>query len=121
MKRRQNKITGYLFLLLFLGYYASITLFSHTHIVDGVTIVHSHPYKSGSGRNPVNHQHTADGFVLIHFISNLLTTVSFVAISISAYKAVLKKFNFGKLEENFSDLSVLYSYTLRAPPFKYTR
>jgi hypothetical protein len=98
-----------------------MTLFSHAHIVDGVTIVHSHPYKSGSGKNPVNHQHTSNGFLLIHFISNILTTISFLAISIGAYKAVLRKSDFGKLEENFYDLSVLYSYTLRAPPFKYTR
>ena len=39
-----RNIFSYGFLpLLFLWYISGITLFSHTHIVDGVSIVHSHP------------------------------------------------------------------------------
>ena len=68
LKHRVNKIIRYFFLLLFLAYYASVTLFTHTHIIDGITIVHSHPYKSGTGKNPVNHQHTTNGFGLIQLL-----------------------------------------------------
>lgn len=33
-------------LVLFLSYQASTTLFTHTHIIDGRVITHSHPYDS---------------------------------------------------------------------------
>ncbi|MFR9564916.1 MAG: hypothetical protein SNG14_05235 [Rikenellaceae bacterium] len=38
-----------LLLLLFSAYYINITLFTHYHVVDGVTIVHSHFYSEGHG------------------------------------------------------------------------
>ena len=110
----------YFLLLLFLGYYGSITLFTHTHIVNGVTIVHSHPYKSGTGKNPVTHQHTANGFIHIQLLSTFITTVSFLAFSIEAFKTVLRKYFLQKNDESFSNLSFLCSNGLRAPPFKYT-
>jgi len=110
----------YFLLLLFLGYYGSITLFTHTHILSGGTIVHSHPFSSGTGKNPINHQHTTNGYVLIQLLSTFLTTVSFFAFSFEAHKAVLKKYIIQKNEENFSNLSFLCSNGLRAPPFKYT-
>ena len=37
--------------LLFILYWGGITLFAHTHVVNGVMIVHSHPFKA-------NHQHS---------------------------------------------------------------
>lgn len=111
-----NKISRYFFLCLFLEYYLSITLFTHTHIVDGVTIVHSHPYKSGDSKNPVNHHHTTNGFILIHFLSNILITVAFLWFSVGANKAVFRKTYFEKNHSDFSNLSFLYSYGLRAPP-----
>ena len=33
---------------MFISYMAGITLFTHSHVVNGVTIVHSHPFKKGS-------------------------------------------------------------------------
>ena len=37
--------------LLFVMYWGGITLFTHSHVVNGVIMVHSHPFKA-------NHQHT---------------------------------------------------------------
>ena len=37
-----NKLIHLFLLALFLSYYGSITFFSHYHVVNGVTIVHSH-------------------------------------------------------------------------------
>ena len=42
--------------VLFISYMAGITLFTHSHVVNGVTIVHSHPFKKGS-----EHSHTTVG------------------------------------------------------------
>jgi hypothetical protein len=110
----------YFLLILFLEYYASITSFTHTHIVNGVAIVHSHPYNPFSKDKPVNHQHSANGYVLIQLLSHFLTTVSFLAFTIEVYKTVLRKFILQKNDENFSNLTFLCSNGLRAPPFKYT-
>lgn len=79
-----KKLAGYLLLVILCVYFGSITFFPHTHIVDGVTIVHSHPYKSKSGSVPSDHGHTKDGFVLIRFLSGFITAaaVSFVGAAI---------------------------------------
>ena len=34
--------------VLFVSYLVSITFFAHIHVVNGVTIVHSHPFKKGA-------------------------------------------------------------------------
>ena len=84
-----KKLLGYFLLTLFCGYFASITFFSHTHIVDGVTIVHSHPYKSHSGNVPVNHNHSKDGFILIHFISRFIAIALFIFWGIAIFRKTL--------------------------------
>lgn len=44
MKNRElrHKYMGVLLLALYIGYYFSVTSFTHSHIINGVTIVHSH-------------------------------------------------------------------------------
>jgi len=106
----------YFLLILFLGYYVSITSFTHTHIVNRVAIVHSHPYNPFSKNKPINHQHSENEFILIYFLSHFLTTVSFLAFSIEVYKTVLQKFILQKNNENLSNLIFLCSNGLRAPP-----
>lgn len=56
------------FLALFLSYYADITFFTHSHIINGVTIVHSHfSYGSSSDNsgNPQRHSHSNLSLTLI--------------------------------------------------------
>lgn len=74
--RSFHKIYGYFLIILFCGYFGSTSLFPHSHVVDGVTIVHSHPFKSNPGGAPVNHSHSTNGFQLIHFISGFIATAS---------------------------------------------
>lgn len=54
--------------VLFIAYACSITFFTHTHIVNGVTIVHSHPYSKDDSGKP-NHEHTGAEIQLIHTLS----------------------------------------------------
>ena len=54
--------------VLFISYMAGITLFNHSHVVNGVTIVHLHPFKKGS-----EHSHTTVEFQLIHLYHVLVT------------------------------------------------
>lgn len=55
----RSPILKYLLLILFLGYFGSITLFSHTHQIEGAVKAHSHPYKTA------NHQHSSGEFAVI--------------------------------------------------------
>lgn len=52
--------------ILFIFYFGGITLFTHTHVVNGVIIVHSHPYNS-------EHTHTAQQAETIFFLSSFYT------------------------------------------------
>lgn len=63
-----------LFPMLFICYMGSISWFGHAHIVNGVTIIHSHPSSDQSG-----HQHSANGFQLIHLLSYIIVTGAIIA------------------------------------------
>jgi hypothetical protein len=71
-----KRLSGFFLVLLFCGYLGSVTFFPHTHIVDSVSIVHSHPYKSLPENDPADHHHTKNEFLLIQFISSFITTLS---------------------------------------------
>ena len=48
VKRLLLNITRYFLPILFVSYLVSFTFFAHLHVVNGVTIVHSHPFKKGA-------------------------------------------------------------------------
>ena len=71
MKQLYPHIMKWFLPVLFISYMAGITLFTHSHVVNGVTIVHSHPFKKGS-----EHSHTTVEFQLIHLLNHVLVTDS---------------------------------------------
>lgn len=66
--------------VLFIAYLASVTFFAHIHVVNGVTIVHSHPFKKGAA-----HQHTTVELLLVHFLSHLTTDGAAVVFALSLF------------------------------------
>lgn len=72
MRRRLLWISGIKVLLLtiFIGYVGVFTFHTHLHIVDGVTIVHAHPFKKAPGDQPF-HQHSRAELQLINSLSSL--------------------------------------------------
>lgn len=54
--------------VIFIAYFCSITFFTHSHVVNGITIVHSHPYKTDANGNPT-HEHTGTELQLIDALS----------------------------------------------------
>ena len=52
--------------LVFILYWGGITLFAHSHVVNGVIIVHSHPFKAG-------HQHSQAEAETILFLDHYAT------------------------------------------------
>lgn len=71
MKRLYLNIMKCFLPVLFILYMAGITLFTHSHVINGVTIVHSHPFKKGT-----EHSHTTVEFQLIHLLNHVLVTDS---------------------------------------------
>lgn len=71
MKGTKKYLMAALLPFIFLWYIGSISLFSHTHIIDGTTIVHSHPGSTDG------HEHGAEealGIELIcHYHRDLAT------------------------------------------------
>jgi hypothetical protein len=66
VKRWTLLISKYFFLIVFLGFYGSVTFFKHIHVVDGITIVHSHPFSSGK----TNHTHSSKGYLTLQFLDD---------------------------------------------------
>jgi hypothetical protein len=56
-------------LLLFIGYYGCITLFYHSHLVNGHLITHSHPYKHSSPFE--KHSHSGKAYLLIDQLNKI--------------------------------------------------
>lgn len=81
VRKLLKDIFAVLLLGLFLWHLCSITLFTHTHIVDGVVICHSHPY-TGSPDNP-GHSHSHAQIVTIAHLSLLLMLAAVFAIFIA--------------------------------------
>lgn len=75
-------------LWLFISYTAGITLFYHSHVINGVTIVHSHPFNKDSG-----HTHTSIELDIIHqlnhFVSSSPTLPAFSMLFISLFAVLL--------------------------------
>jgi hypothetical protein len=115
LKQINNKVMGYFLLILFVGYFGSITFFSHTHIVNGEVIVHSHPYKSQPKNVPFHHNHSKNEFILIHFISNLIAIAPILFLGNTIIRKSLNT-RLLILDENFnSNLFSYCTYLPRAP------
>ena len=77
---RLRKYLRILLPALFIAYLGCIIAFTHVHIVNGVTIVHSHPYHKTDDGRP-DHEHGYAEFQLLHQLSVLqITGAAFVAM-----------------------------------------
>lgn len=82
---RLRKYLRILLPALFIAYLGCIIAFTHVHIVNGVTIVHSHPYHKTDDGRP-DHEHGYAEFQLLHQLSVLqIRGAAFVAILLAAF------------------------------------
>ena len=101
---RLRKYLRILLPALFIAYLGCIIAFTHVHIVNGVTIVHSH------------HEHGYAEFQLLHQLSVLqITGAAFVAILLAAFYSFIRNLSFAPV---YPDYIVPFRgrRTLRAPP-----
>ncbi len=105
----------YFLLILFIGYYSSITLFYHSHSINSKTIYHSHPYfpLTDADGLPINHSHTENelGFIqsLNYFIYTFIPAFLLIKLVLSG------SFRLPVKDSVFSPL-VQAGYSLRGPP-----
>lgn len=84
---RQN-ITKIILLMIFSLYTCSTAFFTHSHIVEGLTIIHSHFYDKGEDGKPT-HKHTTVEFQLIQVLSTYSSFETIVsAIIIGFYPSI---------------------------------
>lgn len=116
MKERCVKFFRYFFPIFFLIYLGDITLFTHSHIINGVTIVHSHPFKKDNTGHPV-HQHTPAQFQLIHQLSSFGSEdISTAYTSQAIFLVVLAVLVIGLANPDVGNIGKRI-ISLRAPPF----
>lgn len=113
-----RKVFRYSLLILFVSYYISITQFTHCHIINGITIVHSHPYKSGKGSNSNGMQHTEKELQVIQFLSEFFTTAVGVTFAALIFRYLLREIPVNPAIEGYSLVSGYCTYSLRAPPYE---
>jgi hypothetical protein len=89
----------------------SIIYFPHTHKFNGITITHSHPYKSNPGNDPVSHNHSKDGLLLIQSISDFVSIVPVIFLGILVTRKLLNNTFF-----NHTETPLLRFYLLSARP-----
>ncbi|MDR0843948.1 MAG: hypothetical protein LBN71_01915 [Tannerella sp.] len=112
VRRKFTQSLTIVLLMIFMSYYVNISFFYHYHIINGVTIVHSHIY---AGQHSETGTHTANELTLISGLSTLLVSepVLFsIALLILCLLAVF-------LQEKLSvkaETSGLDYISLRAPP-----
>ena len=69
--------------LLFTLYLGNIIFCSHTHVVNGVVIVHSHPFKNS------HHSHTEAELETVFFLTHFTSTGSYVAFILPLFIPVV--------------------------------
>lgn len=106
-----RKYLGVLLLTLFVGYFININFFSHTHIVDGVTVAHSHPYSASD-----DHTHSATAISFIQLLSHFLTLTAFAVFVLTIYPQLYRILNASYSKVFISANNSYYNYS-RPPPF----
>ena len=111
MKQGYLKIMRWFLPVLFISYMAGITLFTHSHVVNGVTIVHSHPFKQGTA-----HQHSTVELLHIHILSHLIADSATVVFALPLFVSFLLCLLLGRLPHTHFHAPYHGVTALRAPP-----
>ena len=113
--RKYLSVFRVLFPLLFIFYIGSVTSFTHVHIIDGVKVVHSHPFQNSSKGAPT-HSHTWSQIYLIHFIGSYQVTSKIIYLVLfGLFFSFVSLFPFIWNKEKVSE--ICQAYKLRPPPF----
>ena len=104
------RIKGIMLLTLFVVYFTGTTFFPHTHIINGITVVHSHPYSATE-----HHTHSASSVQLIQLLSSLIFSVSLAVFLAKTLWILLSDGVSKKYTENYFNSAELVHFN-RPPP-----
>ena len=113
MLKVKQKRLKWLLPLLFTLYVSSITFFTHTHVINNIRYVHSHPFKTSDSPS---HQHSDKELELLDqlfnssFTSDILPEIDLTG-NISG-----SRFQYTNLYQQVHFISPASSLQLRAPP-----
>lgn len=111
-----NKLIHLFLLALFLNYYGSITFFSHYHVVNGVTIVHSHFFCGHADADgKADHTHSPKELTLIAYLTTFVTLIS-AALIVQISFSVTRKHYHIRNQADEPDKQFFTLSQLRAPP-----
>lgn len=109
MLQKLRKHIAISLLILFTGYTAGVSLFYHSHVIKGVTYVHSHPF------NKSGHTHTAVELDLIQHLNHLTSIIPDLVFVSLAYAAIIVfALVLGYISKNYT--SPYYGKTTRRGP-----
>lgn len=112
MSQRNKQIVVWILFSIFTFYYVNVCFFTHSHIINGTTIVHSHIHNKAHAHSGT---HTDSEITLISSLSAFHTLEADVCGVIFSLFLLLQVFLLPFLEERIiSNLTT--SISLRAPP-----
>ena len=107
--KRLRTYSSIVLLLLFSCYYCGISMFQHTHIANGSSIVHSH--MGGSSE----HDHTQEQIAVIDILSSFQSECATAPFSMDSPSFLLEASYTCYIETPYL-LSAVHVHTLRGPP-----
>lgn len=112
MLRRSKRLIAYILFVVFTFYYVDICFFSHSHIINGTTVVHSHLHNKAHAQAGT---HTDSEFKLISSLSAFHTLAADACAVSLGILLLLQIFILPFFEEGiYSNPTACIS--LRAPP-----
>lgn len=108
----------YILLILLSVYLVSISLFPHSHIINGRRITHSHIYDPFDAQKKTDHQHSQNEILLIDMLSHFIAAVFFISFSLKILKNFTDRISSVRMYELLLNLLIFNSVSLRAPPTK---
>ncbi|WP_298647824.1 hypothetical protein [uncultured Proteiniphilum sp.] len=113
MLRRSKRLIAYILFVVFTFYYVDICFFSHSHIINGTTVVHSHFHNKAHAQTGT---HTDSELTLISSLSAFQTLPADVcAVSLGILLLLLQVFILPFFEERIIS-NPAACISLRAPP-----
>ncbi|MFI3298704.1 MAG: hypothetical protein R3Y49_02755 [Rikenellaceae bacterium] len=96
--------------VLFLSYYASATLFVHSHVTEFGVVTHSHPFSGDAS----GHSHSSNSFEQIEHLSALYFTILGIAFCVALF-ALITNVSYTRNFTNKYIACIEHSF-LRGPP-----
>lgn len=112
-KSNRHIVVKWALLVLFAAYTSCISFFTHTHVVNHVTYVHSHPFKTNEGKQ---HTHTQNQLFLLDHLFHTQITSDIVPIFDLSDWPVTSRIVYTNFYEEIHYLNNPSTTFLRAPP-----